>query len=388
MSTNRSPALQIKPSRLPASCPGPLIFFLFLATCALLGACSEEAARESQMEVPIRSVTVRKTELPEILAALGRVEASASVAIRARVSGQLLAKYFEEGQYVEKGARLFSIDPRPYETALAAAEAELERNTILRGKAHEDMKRYQALIGKSVVSKEQYDQIRSTFESLQAVVKANMAAVENARVQLGYCTIYAPVSGKIGRLAVDVGNLIKAEDTPLVSIEQMQPIRVSFTLPERELGRVLQRMAEAVLLVQAFPEGQIMEPIEGRLLFVDNAVEERTGTILLVAQFPNTDHHLFPGQFVKIVLYLGTIRDALVLPQKAVQTGLNGQFVFTVDDENKVHMKQIKTGLQAFGDIAIEGLEEGTRVVTSGHLRLTEGTKVSEVRPNPAASHP
>ena len=289
-----------------------ILIFLIIAVAG----CSENANQKNvSAATPVRSAIARQGEMPEILTAVGRVEASASVTIKARVSGQLFASYFKEGQYVKKGAKLFSIDPRPFESALAAAKAELERNTVLANKAYEDLKRYQALIGQSAVSKEQYDQIKSVLESLQATIKANKASVESAHVQLEYCTIYAPISGKIGRLAVDVGNIVKAEDMALVTIERMRPIRVTFTLPERELARVLQRMSEATLEVDAYINGFGETPEQGVLLFLDNTVDRNTGTILLVAEFPNKDLRLFPGQFVDVALHIDSQKNVVILPR-------------------------------------------------------------------------
>lgn len=338
--------------------------------------------------MPVQSALAKKTDLPEVLTALGRIEASASVIIKSQINGELLAKYFDEGQYVKKGDKLFSLDPRPYATALAVARADLERNQILMEKAHEDMTRYQALIGKSVVSKEQYDQIKSVYESLKATVKANEATVANAQVQLDYCTIYAPISGKIGRISVDVGNIIKAQDTALVSIEQMQPIRVAFSLPEKELGIVLERTTQESLPVEVYFEGGKEKTERGTLLFFDNAVDKNTGTILLVAELQNPNLYLFPGQFVKVALYIDTLRDALVIPRSAIQSGSMGLFVFVVNDEGTVSIRSVSTGYQTKEETVItEGLQEGDRVVTAGHLRLKEGTPVSETSAS-SHSHP
>lgn len=336
--------------------------------------------------MPVQSAQSRCGDMPENLMAVGRVEASASVTIKARVSGQLLGAYFKEGQYVKKGAKLFSIDPRTFESTLAAAQAELERNTVLAKKAHEDLKRYEALIDQSAVSKEQYDQIKSVLESLQATIKANKASVETARVQLEYCTIYAPISGKIGRLSVDVGNIVKAEDMSLVTIERMQPIRVTFTLPERELARVLRRMSEATLEVDAYINGFSSEPEKGVLLFLDNTVDRNTGTILLVAEFPNKNKLLFPGQFVNVALHIDSQKNVIIVPKTALQIGAQGFFVFVINKDNQVSMRPVTPGISSFDDVVIKkGLTAGERVVTEGHLRLIDGTKIME---HPTATAP
>ena len=358
-----------------------ILIFLIIAVAG----CSENANQKNvSAATPVRSAIARQGEMPEILTAVGRVEASASVTIKARVSGQLFASYFKEGQYVKKGAKLFSIDPRPFESALAAAKAELERNTVLANKAYEDLKRYQALIGQSAVSKEQYDQIKSVLESLQATIKANKASVESAHVQLEYCTIYAPISGKIGRLAVDVGNIVKAEDMALVTIERMRPIRVTFTLPERELARVLQRMSEATLEVDAYINGFGETPEQGVLLFLDNTVDRNTGTILLVAEFPNKDLRLFPGQFVDVALHIDSQKNVVILPRTAVQVSAQGFFVFVINTDGRVSMRPVTTGINSFDSIVItKGVSAGERVVTEGHLRLVDGMEVMELTQSP-----
>lgn len=358
-----------------------ILIFLIIAVAG----CSENANQKNvSAATPVRSAIARQGEMPEILTAVGRVEASASVTIKARVSGQLFASYFKEGQYVKKGAKLFSIDPRPFESALAAAKAELERNTVLANKAYEDLKRYQALIGQSAVSKEQYDQIKSVLESLQATIKANKASVESAHVQLEYCTIYAPISGKIGRLAVDVGNIVKAEDMALVTIERMRPIRVTFTLPERELARVLQRMSEATLEVDAYINGFGETPEQGVLLFLDNTVDRNTGTILLVAEFPNKDLRLFPGQFVDVALHIDSQKNVVILPRTAVQVSAQGFFVFVINTDGRVSMRPVTTGINSFDSIVItKGVSAGERVVTEGHLRLVDGMEVMEHTESP-----
>ena len=367
--------LSVSPSRL----------ILLLVMLAVFG-CSEEARKKTDIsaKMPVYSAVAQKGDMSEILTAVGRVEASASVTINARVSGQLLAAYFKEGQHIKKGTKLFSIDPRPFESALAAAQAELERNTALARKAHEDLKRYEELIGQSVVSKEQYDQIKVELESLQATIKANRASVESARIQLEYCTIYAPISGKIGRLNVDVGNIVKAEDMSLVTIERMQPIRVTFTLPERELSRVLRRMSEATLEVDAYISGFGSEPEKGVLLFLDNTVDRNTGTILLVAEFPNRDLHLFPGQFVDVALHIDSQKNVIIVPKTALQIGAQGFFVFTINADSRVSIRPVRPGISSFDAVVIaEGLAAKERVVTEGHLRLIEGTEVIDQTVSP-----
>ena len=352
--------------------------FVLLGT---LAACSE-GKTEPPKVVPVVPVTVASaTEktIPVYLTAIGNVEAYSTVSIKARVGGELTQVLFKEGQDVNKGDLLFKIDHRPFEAALAEARARLARSVALAKKAEEDANRYASLIQKQVVSQEQYDQIRANRASLDAGVKADEAAMENARLQLNYCSIYAPISGRTGSVLVNAGNLIKASDDnkSMVVIRQVQPIYVTFSVPEQFLSEIKRRWtAEKLKVTASFRDGQ-PQPVAGELTFIDNAVDTTTGTILLKAAFPNQDKALWPGQFVDVTLLLTFQKDAVVVPTQAIQTGQQGQYVFVVKPDLTVENRSVNTGRTVDGETVVEkGLQSGERVVTDGQLRLFPGARV------------
>lgn len=347
----------------------------------LLSACSEgkTEAPKGSPPVPVKVAKTISATVPLELKAIGNVEAYATVAIKSRVGGELLKVHFKEGQEVSKGDLLFTIDPKPYEAALAEAKARLAKDLALLKKAQEDAKRYESLIQKQVVSQEQYDQVRANLASLEATVKADEAAVESARLQLSYCYIYSPITGKTGPLLAHAGNLIKASDEnkSLVTIKQIQPIYVSFSVPEQYIPEIRRRWAKGRLQVFASIRDGNDARLQGELSFMDNTVDVATGTILLKATFPNTDRLLWPGQFVDVFLRLDEEPHVLLVPQKAVQTGQQGNYVFVLTPDSSVEMRMLKLG-RAFEEFFVvrEGLNEGEEVVTEGQIRLVPGAKV------------
>jgi multidrug efflux system membrane fusion protein len=331
--------------------------------------------------VPVTVVRVVQESVPLRLNAIGNVEAYSTVALKARVDGQIVEVNFREGEAVKKGAVLFRIDPRPYEAALRQAEANALRDAAARDQARSQDRRYQELLEKNFVSKEAYAQIRTNAATAEATAKASQAALENARLNLEYCTIHSPLDGYVGRVLLQAGNLVKANDVnPLVVINQVRPIYVNFAVPEQSLPEVRQYMAKGPLAVEVVlsegvqSAGQQRRP-RGRLIFVDNAVDPSTGTIRLRAQFDNTDGALWPGQFVNVSVRLSEQADALVVPVQAVQTGPEGQYVYVIDDDMIADVRRI-TVQRTEGERAIvaKGLAKDERVVTRGQLRL--GPKV------------
>jgi multidrug efflux system membrane fusion protein len=322
------------------------------------------------------------------------VESYATVAIKARVTGELQKIHFKEGQEVAKGDLLFTIDPRPLEATLREARARLEKDKALAEKAEADNRRYENLVQGGFVSREQFDQIRSNLSSLQATVLGDEAVVENAKLQLGYTAIYSPISGRTGTILIDQGNMIKANDDnkSLVVIEQVQPIYVSFSVPESYLPQILERMKGRDLAVTALPDGSPNGPDTGKLTFVDNSVDSKTGTIRLKGTFDNPSRRLWPGQFVTVALTLGRLQNVVTVPSQAVQTGESGLFVFVITPENTVQLKPVKTGRSYGGETIIEsGISAGEQVVTDGHLRLTPGAPVeiaSDLKPGSNLSQP
>jgi multidrug efflux system membrane fusion protein len=303
------------------------------------------------------------------------------VSVKARVDGQIIAVEFKDGVPVKKGEILFRIDPRPYEATLRQAEANALRDVAARDQARSQEKRYQELLEKNFISKEAYAQIRTNAETADATAKASRAALENARLNLEYCTIRSPLDGFVGKTLVQAGNLVRANDAnPLVVINQVRPIYVNFAVPEQNLPEVRQYMAKGALTVEVIPPDNQPAPPRGRLIFIDNAVDPSTGTIQLKATFANSDSALWPGQFVDVALTLTTSR-AVVVPTQAVQAGQQGPFVFVVKPDSTVESRPVKVGRRLAREIVVEqGLKGGERVVTDGQLRQVPGARV-EIKP-------
>ncbi len=329
--------------------------------------------------VPVRVAVAAIKAVPVQLQAIGTVEAYATVSIKSRVDGQLVGVHFREGQDVKKGDLLFTIDPRPFQVALREVQARLERDIALADKAELDAQRYAELVAQNHVSRDKYEQFRSNAEALRALVAADRANVDRARLQLEYCTIRAPLSGRTGRLLVDEGSQIKAADDKggMVEIAQIMPIHVAFAVPQQHLAEITARMAAGPLSVEAVIAGTPPLNRTGRLGFLDNKVNSQTGTIMLKAEFANTDRTLWPGQFVTAVLTLTTRPDAVVIPAVAIQVGQEGRFVFVVKPDGTVESRPVTAGMSVGDDTVIEnGLAPGETVVTEGQLRLVPGARV------------
>ncbi len=328
--------------------------------------------------VPVTVANAVKETVPVRLAAIGNVDAYSTVALKARVDGQITEVNFKEGAAVAKGDVLFRIDSRPFQAALRQAEANALRDAAARDQAISQQKRYQELLQKNFISKEAYAQIRTNAETAAAAAKASRAALENAKLNLEYCTIASPLDGYVGKVLLQAGNLVKANDVnPLVVINQVRPIYVNFAVPEQNLTEIRSHMAEGPLEVEAFPIDPAQKHPKGKLIFVDNAVDPSTGTIRLRAQFDNEDAALWPGQFVNVRLRLYDQPDALLVPSQAVQAGPDGQYVYVVADNMIADLRPV-TVQRIEGERAIiaRGLAPGERVVTRGQLRLGPKTRV------------
>jgi multidrug efflux system membrane fusion protein len=338
--------------------------------------------------VPVTVAAVQQQTIPVRLHAIGNVEAYATVAVKARVDGQIVEVNFREGQPVKKADVLFRIDPRPYEAALRQAEANALRDRAARDQANSQEKRYEELLQKNFISKEAYAQIRTNAATAEATAKASQAALENARLNLEYCTIRSTLDGYVGRVLLQAGNLVRANDpNPLVVINQVRPIYVNFGIPEQHLPEVRKYMAAGPLAVEVVPVDAQKAPPQGTLIFVDNAVDPSTGTIRLRAQFENADAALWPGQFVNVSVRLYEQVDALVIPATAVQTGPEGQYVYVVDEELIADVRRIIVQ-RSEGERAIvaKGLAKDERVVTRGQLRLGPKVRVQIAKPEPQPS--
>jgi multidrug efflux system membrane fusion protein len=364
--------------RSPAILLGLLALFILMFS----GCGSEKkvdpskARRDRPVPVTVRPV-VQKT-VPVELSAIGNVEAYSSVAVKSRIGGELKRVHFREGQPVRQGDLILTIDPLPYEAALEQAQANVARTVALTKKADEDLRRYKDLIQKDYISQEQYDQARANVEALQATLKADQAAVENARLNLGFCLIHAPLTGVTGSLLAQPGAQIKAnDDKAMVTINQVQPIYASFSVPEQYLSEIQKYARQGGLKVKALLREN--EPLaeEGRLTFIDNTVDSSTGTIRLKGTFANQDRKLWPGQFVKVTLSLTAQPNALIIPSQALQTGIKGQYVFVVTPELKAETRAVQAGRVFNGQTVIEkGLRVGEQVITDGQFLVVPGSKV------------
>ncbi len=384
-----------------------------LAAGLLLAGCSDNAAGKppgtAPVAVPVTVGDVVEKTVPIQLTAVGNAQAYTSVGIKSQISGQIMQAHFKEGQDVRKSDLLFTIDPRPFEAALRQAEAallqrqaevqqalaNLERDAAQLENARAQERRYRELLDRELIAREQYEQLRTNFAAMEATVQADRAAVENAKasaraaqalvdnagLQLAYTAIRAPIDGRTGNLLVQVGNVVKGnDDNPMVVINQVHPIYVSFSVPERYLADIKKYRAEGQLRVEARPPQQAQTLATGELTFVNNAVDQATATIQLKATFANTDNALWPGQFVDVVLTLAR-RTAVVVPSQAIQPGQQGPFVFVVKPDQTAESRRVVPGTRLGAETIVEqGLRPGERVVTDGQLRLVPGAKV-EIKP-------
>lgn len=343
------------------------------------GAQSRSSGRARGGEaVPVTVATAVQKNVPVQIRAVGNVEPYSTVSIKSQVTGVITQAHFKEGQDVKKGQLLFTIDPRPLEAALKQAEANLARDAAQLNNWREQVKRYRELVDKQYVSKEQYDQIKTNADAAEAVVDADKAAVDNAKVQLSYCYIYSPVNGRVGSLLVNEGNLVRVNDgTPLLVINQLVPINVTFSVPEQYLADIKDRMAAGTLGVDAtFPSDE-GRPEHGVLAFVDNTVDRTTGTIKLKAQFKNADLRLWPGQYTNVALTLSTQKGAVVVASDAIQVGPEGQQVFVVKEDKRVEVRPVTVGQSQEGEsIIVKGLAPGEMVVREGQFLLGPNSRV------------
>ncbi len=354
------------------------LFISFFLLTPIISACSAKPQPPQKPPVPVTAAEAVQKTAPVQLKTIGNVEAYSTVSVKSQIGGVLTHVHFREGQDVNKGALLFTIDPRPYEAALRQAEANLTKDIAQLENAIEEVRRYAELVKKGYVAQQQYDQIRTNSAAFEATVNADKAVVENAQLQLKYCYIYSPLTGRTGALMANEGNLIKANaDNAMVVINRIQPIYVTFSVPEQYLPEIKKYMSGGKIKVRAFITRGEDNPEEGTLAFVDNSVDPATGTIKLKATFANKAGRLWPGQFVDTVATLTTQPDAITAPSSAVQTGQNGQYVFIIKDDLTVESRPVEVGRTLDSETVIDkGLQAGEKVVTDGHLRLVPGAKI------------
>lgn len=355
------------------------------------------AARPAPAQL-VAADTTALMPTPILVTAIGTVQPIATVMVKSRMDGEIADVNFEEGQEVKEGDVLFTLDDRAVRAQLQLAEANLERDRAQLERNQIEVKRQSELAGRGVASAQKLEDVKTSVAVSEAAVRASEATLENARVNLNYTTIHAPITGRTGAVALKRGNVVKAVDTapnvaPLVTITQMRPIYVALTVPERYLADLRGAMAAGAVPVVVTVPGQPQAPIAGSLTFIDNQVDTATGTILLKARFPNDDARLWPGQFVNATVTLGIQANAVVVPSVAIQIGPNGPYVFVIRQDSTVELRLIK-GDRAVGDktVVAEGLAAGERVVVDGQLRLANGARVSvqspQGEPNKAQSTP
>jgi multidrug efflux system membrane fusion protein len=367
--------------RIPSSVFLLVLVILCGAGCAPGEETSETASaaeRAGPPPVPVATAVVAQKPMPIEIRVIGSAEAYSTVAIRSQTTGQLIAVNFREGDEVKAGQVLFELDRRPLEAALEQAEANLARDIAQASNAEVQAKRQQELVTRGIAAREQADTARTSVAALNATVEADRAAVANAKVQLQYATIVSPISGRTGALMVHQGNLVRANDaTPLVTINQIAPVSVTFAIPEGRLPEFTRYMARGSVRVAATPPNDDV-PSQGRIAFVDNAVDQATGTIRIKGTFANDDRRLWPGQFVNVTVTLTTDPDAIVVPATAVQQGQQGTYVFAVKPDESVEMRPVTIARTHGAESVIaSGIRPGETVVTDGHLRLVPGARIT-----------
>src|SRR5215813_6324537 len=357
--------------------------------------------------VPVVTAAVQQRDVPVEVAAIGNVEAYESVSVRSQVTGVVTEVMFHEGDFVKKGDHLFTVDPRPYEAMLEQAKANLVRDEALlaqsqaqqaRDKAQTDYlqqtsQRNAELAERGILSKDMLQQSQSQAAANQAAVKADEAAIESARAQLGaqqaavdnaavqlaYTVIRSPINGRTGNLTMKPGNLATANTTELTTIAQVEPVYVTFAVPATRLPAIRGHDVKDPLTVSALPQDESSTPAMGALAFVDNAVDTTTDTIKLKAKFDNTDHRLWPGQFARVTLKIATLSNATVVSSEAVQTGQDGPFVFVVKPDSTVEQRAVTIAQRVNDDVVIgQGLKPGETIVTGGELRLEPGSRIQQ----------
>jgi membrane fusion protein, multidrug efflux system len=357
------------------------ISVVFIAACSGNGARGDnERPKQPTMMAPAVPVMVGKVSqktIPVEVRVIGNGEAYSTVQVKSQVDGQVERVYFQEGQDVKKGDLLFTIDRRPFEATLQQTQANVAKDTAQEKNAEAQAERNEQLFREGIISKDQYDQFRTNADALKAAVRADQAAVENAKIQLGYCSVFSPLDGRTGALMIHPGNVVKANDAALVVVNQISPLYVDFSAPEQYLAEIRRFMAAGRLKVQASVPNDPLHSEDGFVSFVNNTIDANTGTVLLKGTFANPERRLWPGQFVNVVLILTSRPNAVVAPSQAVQTGQQGQYAFVVKDDHTVDLRPVVSGLTVGGETVIEkGLQPGETVVTDGQLMLYPGARV------------
>ena len=365
---------------------------LLILVSALLALCSVAAAQPQEKPkskaAPVTAGEAVRGSVPVLLSAIGTVEASEVVEVKARINGLLREVHFEEGQDVRRGDLLFSLDSRDLEADLRSAQAGLERVRAQLRKAEEDKRRNDELLRQELISRDQQETTATAQASLRAEVQAAEAAVEAAKVARSHAEIRSPIDGRTGTIQLHAGNMVKANaDSPMVVISRVEPVNVRFAVPEAHLAAIMAAQATVPPRVLARPAG-LSDPVSGNLSFIDSGVDARTGTIALKARFANKDRRLWPGQFADVTLEVGVLNDVVLVPEQAVSPGADGEYVYIILPDGTVEYRTVVTGLRHDGTVVVKsGLQGGEKVVLDGHLRLSPGAAVT-IRPQGQGGKP
>jgi len=355
-----------------------LTAILFLSGCGNQGQPQAASSAAGRPPAPVVVASVEQRDIPVQISAIGNVEAYQTVLIRSQVNGQIQKIFFREGEDVRKDQLLFQLDKRPFQADLEKAIGQMKHDQAQAENSRIQAERYSGLEKEGVVSHEQADQIRAQSRADASAVDADKAAVDAARVQLQYTDIAAPIEARAGALMINLGNLVKANDTPyLVQLNQVSPIYATFSVPEAHLDEVRRRFSSGQLRVLAYPKGQSAGPAVGRLTFIDNGVDTTTGTFKLKGTFANKDRRLWPGEFVDVALELAMQKNAIVVPTKAIQTGQQGEYVYVVRTDSTAESRPVKTaGAYQNLTLVADGLKVGESVIVNGQLRVAPNAKV------------
>ncbi len=341
---------------------------------------SVKAKGKSLPPAPVTTAVIGQRDVPIVLEGVGNVQARSTVAIKARVDGQLMEAAVAEGQLVKMGDLLFRLDARPFEAQLRQAEANVARDRANLDKAISDAARFESLSQKGITPKTRFEEAETSVAALRAAIAASEAAVEIAKLNLEYATIKAPIEGRVGSILLAAGNMVKANDTQaILMLTAVRPINVAFALPEQHIGEIRARLKSSeALVVEATVQGDEMTTEKGELFFVNNSVDVSTGTILVMARFANPDERLVPGQFVRARVQMATLTGATVAPMKGVQINQKGHFVWVVKPDLTAEMRPVTIGPESGGEVVISrGLDVGEQIVVDGQLRLFPGAKMA-----------
>jgi membrane fusion protein, multidrug efflux system len=342
-------------------------------------------AQTAAPAIPVTAGTVVAKDVPVFLNGIGTVQAYNMVSVKTRVDGQIVKVDFKEGEEVKEGDPLFQIDPRPYQASLEQAQAAKQKDEAQLAGAKLDLERYSKLLGTGYQTRQSYDQQTATVAQLQAALKGDQAQIDNAQLNLGYADIRSPINGRLGARLVDKGNLVHANDnTALVTITELKPIFVSFTLPQDTLDELRQEQQKSPLVVRAYTGDGNTLLSEGRLTLIDNSIDQTTGTIHLKARFDNLDERLWPGQFVSLRVILRVRPNVATVPSETIEAGPNGSYAYIIKPDNTVERRAVEVASVQDGiAVVTKGLTLGERVVVDGQFRLTEGAHVRPLQPRP-----